>query len=88
DVEDAVNAADSVYLEFRNTSVEYRQNLLNDIVKEYENRKEDLIKAMTLELGTPVTASENVHYEMGLSHFKAARDALDNFNFRERRGNN
>ena len=32
---------------------------------------------MTLELGTPVTASENVHYEMGLSHFKAARDALD-----------
>ena len=88
DVEDAVNAADSVYLEFRNTSIEYRQNLLNDIVKEYENRKDDLIKAMTLELGTPITTSENVHYEMGLSHFKAARDALDSFNFRERRGDN
>lgn len=88
DVEDAVNAADSVYLEFRNTSIEYRKNLLNDIVKEYENRKDDLVKAMTLELGTPVTASENVHYEMGLSHFKAARDALDKLNFRERRGNN
>ncbi|MGD6886725.1 aldehyde dehydrogenase family protein [Staphylococcus shinii] len=88
DVEDAVNAADSVYLEFRNTSIEYRQNLLNDIVKEYENRKDDLIKAMTLELGTPITTSENIHYEMGLSHFKAARDALDSFNFRERRGDN
>ncbi|OEL03308.1 aldehyde dehydrogenase [Staphylococcus succinus] len=88
DVEDAVNAADSVYLEFRHSSIEYRKNLLNDIVKEYENRKADLVEAMTLELGTPVTASENVHYEMGLSHFKAARDALDNFNFRERRGNN
>lgn len=25
DVEDAVNAADSVYLEFRNTTVEYRK---------------------------------------------------------------
>ncbi|RIN32257.1 aldehyde dehydrogenase family protein [Staphylococcus succinus] len=88
DVEDAVNAADSVYLEFRHSSIEYRKNLLNDIVKEYENRKADLVEAMTLELGTPVTASENVHYEMGLAHFKAARDALDNFNFRERRGNN
>ncbi|PTI77685.1 aldehyde dehydrogenase family protein [Staphylococcus succinus] len=88
DVEDAVNAADSVYLEFRYSSIEYRKNLLNDIVKEYENRKADLVEAMTLELGTPVTASENVHYEMGLAHFKAARDALDNFNFRERRGNN
>jgi len=88
DVEDEVNAADSVYLEFRHSSIEYRKNLLNDIVKEYENRKADLVEAMTLELGTPVTASENVHYEMGLAHFKAARDALDNFNFRERRGNN
>ncbi|MHC3757814.1 aldehyde dehydrogenase family protein [Staphylococcus succinus] len=88
DVEDAVNAADSVYLEFRHSSIEYRKNLLNDIVKEYENRKADLVEAMTLELGTPVTASENVHYEMGLAHFKAARDVLDNFNFRERRGNN
>ncbi|MEB7462868.1 aldehyde dehydrogenase family protein [Staphylococcus succinus] len=88
DVEDAVNAADSVYLEFRHSSIEYRKNLLNDIVKEYENRKADLVEAMTLELGTPVTASENVHYEMGLAHFKAARDALDNFNFKERRGNN
>lgn len=88
DVEDAVNAADSVYLEFRHSSIEYRKNLLNDIVKEYENRKADLVEAMTLELGTPVTTSENVHYEMGLAHFKAARDALDNFNFRERRGNN
>ena len=43
---------------------------------------------MTLELGTPVTASENVHYEMGLSHFKVARDALEHLNFKERRGNN
>ncbi|PWG67605.1 aldehyde dehydrogenase family protein, partial [Enterobacter mori] len=57
DVEDAVNAADSVYLEFRHSSIEYRKNLLNDIVKEYENRKADLVEAMTIELGTPVTAA-------------------------------
>lgn len=88
DVEDAVNAADSVYLEFRNSSIEYRKILLNDIVKEYENRKDDLVKTMTLELGVPVTASKNVQYEMGLAHFKAARDALDTLSFRERRGNN
>ena len=81
DVEDAVQAANNV-------SIEERRNLLDKIVTEYENRKADLIEAMTLELGTPVTAAENVHYEMGLAHFKAARDALDDFQFQERRGNN
>lgn len=88
DVEDAVQAANNVYLEFRHSSIDYRKQLLDGIVSEYENRKADLIEAMTLELGTPVTAAENVHYEMGLAHFKAARDALDDFQFQERRGNN
>lgn len=43
---------------------------------------------MTLELGAPVTQSEKVHYQMGLNHFKAARDALNDFQFEERRGDN
>ncbi|HDG1459216.1 TPA: aldehyde dehydrogenase family protein, partial [Staphylococcus aureus] len=77
DVDKAVEAADNVYLEFRHTSVKERQALLDKIVKEYENRKDDIVQAITDELGAPLSLSERVHYQMGLNHFVAARDALD-----------
>lgn len=88
DVDKAVTAAHDVYVEFRNTPVEKRRAMLDRIVTEYENRKDDLIEAITDELGSPLDKSEKVHYQMGLSHFKAARDALDNFQFEEQRGEN
>ncbi len=86
DVDRAVEAAEAVYVEFRNTSPVERQKILDNIVTEYEKRKEDIIEAITDELGSPKGKSEKVHYEMGLTHFKAARDALDQFRFEERRG--
>lgn len=86
DVDKAVEAADNVYLEFRHTSVKERQALLDKIVKEYENRKDDIVQAITDELGAPLSLSERVHYQMGLNHFIAARDALVNYEFEERRG--
>ncbi|MBO0927523.1 aldehyde dehydrogenase family protein [Staphylococcus sp. 30400_3112M30941] len=86
DVDKAVEAADSVYLEFRHMPVKERQELLDKIVKEYENRKDDIVQAITDELGAPLSLSERVHYQMGLNHFVAARDALDTFEFAERRG--
>ena len=86
DVDKAVDAAENVYFEFRHSSVQERRELLDKIVQEYKNRKEDIIEAITDELGAPLDVSENVHYRMGLDHFEAARDALDNFEFEERRG--
>ncbi|MEX6356670.1 aldehyde dehydrogenase family protein [Staphylococcus cohnii] len=86
DVDKAVEAANKVYLEFRHSSVEERKELLDKIVQEYKNRKDDIVDAITDELGAPLKVSENVHYQMGLDHFEAARDALDNFEFEERRG--
>ncbi|MBI5975534.1 aldehyde dehydrogenase family protein [Staphylococcus canis] len=88
DVDKAVKAAKDVYLEFRHTPVKERQALLGRIVEEYKNRKEDLIEVMTLELGAPVQKSEDVHYQMGLNHFQAAYEALNDFQFEERRGDN
>ncbi|UMT77611.1 aldehyde dehydrogenase family protein [Staphylococcus roterodami] len=86
DVDKAVEVADSVYLEFRHMPVKERQELLDKIVKEYENRKDDIVQAITDELGAPLSLSERVHYQMGLNHFVAARDALNTFEFEERRG--
>lgn len=88
DVDKAAQAAHDVYIEFRNTPVEERRAMLDRIVTEYENRKDDLIDAITDELGSPLDKSEKVHYQMGLNHFAAARDALDNFQFEEQRGEN
>lgn len=86
DVEKAVEAANNVYLEFRHSSVKERKELLDKIVEEYKNRKQDIIEAITDELGAPLTLSENVHYQMGLNHFEEASRALDSFKFEERRG--
>lgn len=86
DVDKAVDAANDVYLEFRHSSAEFRRDLLDKIVQEYKNRKDDIIEAITDELGSPLEISKNVHYEMGLAHFTEARDALDKFEFEEKRG--
>ena len=86
DVNKAVQAADDVYLSFRHSSVDERKALLDKIVAEYKNRKDDIVDAITDELGSPITVSENVHYQMGLNHFQAARDALDTFQFEEQLG--
>ncbi|UXR73480.1 aldehyde dehydrogenase family protein [Staphylococcus sp. IVB6238] len=88
DVDKAVQAAKDVYVSFRHTPVKERQEMLGRIVEGYKARKQDLIDVMTLELGSPVTKSDQVHYETGLKHFKAAYDALDTFEFEERRGDN
>lgn len=86
DVDKAVEAANNAYLEFRHSSVKERKELLDKIVEEYKNRKQDIIEAITDELGAPLTLSENVHYQMGLDHFQEASRALDSFEFDERRG--
>ena len=87
DVDKAVEAAENVYIDFRHSSVKERRDLLDKIVQEYKNRKDDIVEAIRDELGSPVTNAEKVHYQMGLDHFEAARDALDDFEFEERRGN-
>ncbi|CAM3183936.1 aldehyde dehydrogenase family protein [Staphylococcus argensis] len=86
DVDKAVEAADKVAVEFRHSSVEERKELLDKILQEYKNRKQDIIEAITDELGSPLKVSEDVHYQAGINHFQAARDALDSFEFEERRG--
>ncbi|MFJ7973639.1 aldehyde dehydrogenase family protein [Psychrobacillus sp. NPDC096389] len=87
DVNRAVQAAKEAFPSFSKMSVEDRVKLLEDIAKEYENRKDDLIKIMTEELGAPITKSEEIHYQMGLAHFKQAAEELKTFQFTEERDN-
>lgn len=85
DVDKAVAAAHSVYLKFRNTPVKERREMLERIADEYEKRKDDLIETITNELGSPLSVSENSHYNAGLNHFRTAAETLDTFEFEEQR---
>jgi len=88
DLDKAVQAARDAFPAFSNTSREYRIELLENIAKEYERRKDDLIEQMTEELGSPVALTEKVHYNMGLQHFKETANQLRDFEFTEQRGEN
>lgn len=85
DVDKAVAAAHDVYLDFRVSPVKERKALLERIAVEYEKRKVDLINTITNELGSPLSVSENAHYNAGLNHFKTAAEVLDSFKFEEQR---
>ncbi len=85
DLDKAVKAARGAFPSFASTSREYRIELLENITKEYEKRKSDLIEVITEELGAPLNVSENVHYMMGYNHFKQAAEELRHFNFTEKR---
>lgn len=85
DVDKAVAAANSVYLEFRHTPVKERQAMLERIADEYEKRKDDLIDTITNELGSPLKVSDQSHFSAGLNHFRTAAKTLDTFEFEEQR---
>ncbi|QQK80751.1 aldehyde dehydrogenase family protein [Salicibibacter cibi] len=86
DLDRAVKAARAAFPSFSTTSKEYRVELLENIAQEYKKRKEDIVAAITEELGSPVGMSDNVHYQMGLAHFETTAQQLKEFEFTERRG--
>ena len=87
DLNKAVAAARAAFPSFSQTSKEERIELLLRIAEEYEKRKDDIVEVVTQELGAPLTISEQVHYNMGLGHFRQAAKELEGFEFTEKRGN-
>ena len=87
DVDRAVQAARAAFKDFSSTPKEERVQLLENIVTEYEKRKDDLVKIITEELGAPITFSEETQYTLGLNHFKEAAKILRDFDFYEKREN-
>jgi len=86
DLNQAVAAARAAFPSISRSSKEERIALLNRIADEYEKRKSDLVEVITQELGAPLTLSEQVHYNMGLGHFRQAAKELQSLEFTERRG--
>ncbi|UOQ86846.1 aldehyde dehydrogenase family protein [Gracilibacillus salinarum] len=85
DLDKAVQAAKEAFPSYSQTLREERVQLLENIAKEYEKRKDKFINIITEELGSSVQFSEEIQYTMGLNHFKETAKILRDFPFSEER---
>jgi aldehyde dehydrogenase (NAD+) len=86
DVDKAVSAAKKAYYSFSETSISERQALLHRIIDIYQARSEEMARAISLEMGAPVSLSRKAQVPAGLAHFAEAVRVLVNFNFEEVKG--
>jgi aldehyde dehydrogenase (NAD+) len=81
DVNRAVAAARKAFPKFSATSREQRLELLRKIIALYEARNAELAQAMTNEMGSPITFSNEVQTVNALAHFKEMVSVLQSYEF-------
>jgi len=81
DVDRAVKAARRAFPAYSNTSREERLELLKRIIKLYKKREKELARAMTAEMGSPITFSQEVQTVNALNHFKEMVKVLKSYKF-------
>jgi len=86
DVDSAVAAARAAFYAWSETSLDERRDILTKIIAEYRNRFDDLVAAVTEEMGAPDSFSRQAQVPSGLAHLEAALDILQGYAFEERRG--
>ena len=86
DVDRAVSAARRAFSSFSQASVRERLELLDSIAQHYQDRLDDLVEAVTREMGAPRTLSREDQVPAGLGQFRRAREALNGFDFATRAG--
>tara|TARA_R110002096_G_scaffold257381_1_gene450801 strand:- start:128034 stop:129455 length:1422 start_codon:yes stop_codon:yes gene_type:complete len=84
DVDKAVAAAKAAFPSYSKWSVEDRVALLERVLDLYAKRHDEIAKAISLEMGAPITMSKADQAAVGTIHFKSALDALKNFTFEEK----
>jgi aldehyde dehydrogenase (NAD+) len=87
DVDRAVAAARRAFPAWSTTSREARLAILERITEETEKRADDLVAAMSEEMGAPDAWSRALQYGYGSGHMKTAADVLRTFAFEERKAN-
>lgn len=81
DVSRAAKAARRAFSRYSATSREERLALLKKIIELYEARSEELARAMTAEMGSPITFSREVQTVNALAHFKEMVSVLQSYEF-------
>jgi len=76
DVSRAVAAAKTAFRSYSRTSVEQRIGWLEELLRIYKSRFEDVAQAMTAEMGVPITFSRELQADSGVGHLEAFIEAL------------
>ncbi|AJY45809.1 aldehyde dehydrogenase family protein [Martelella endophytica] len=83
DVEKAVMAARGAFDSFSRTTREERMALLQRIIECYLAREDDLVEAVSNEMGAPLAFARENQVPVGASHLKSTLEALATFEFEE-----
>ncbi len=86
DVDRAVAAARAAFPLFSRWTKVERLELLRAILAEYEKRQEELGAAVSREMGAPLKMAISSQAGSGRAHIKATIEALERFEFTEKRG--
>lgn len=86
DVDSAVNAAAKAFPAFSVTPVSERLALLKNILRVYNLRYEDLVKAVSREMGAPLHFARDSQVWSGRAHLESTISALETFQFNEVHG--
>jgi aldehyde dehydrogenase (NAD+) len=81
DVDRAVAAARRAFTTYSQTSRDERLALLQRIIDGFEARNAELASAMTAEMGSPITFSNEVQTVNALTHFKEMTSVLKSYEF-------
>ena len=78
DVDLAVSAANEAFVTFSQTSIQDRLDLLIKIKDVTQKRFEELVKAMSTEMGAPMTMARDAQADAAIGHLDGFIDALKN----------
>ncbi|WP_029030288.1 aldehyde dehydrogenase family protein [Salinarimonas rosea] len=83
DVDAAVAAAKHAFAGQMRSSRREREDLLESVVATYERRYDDIVEAITREMGAPLSFSREAQAAAGLGHLGQALEALRAYRFDE-----
>ena len=86
DVDRAVKAARKAFDTFSRTTPAERVALLENIVRVYKTKQEELALTISTEMGAPIWLSKAAQASSGLGHFTQAISVLKSYAFEEARG--
>lgn len=88
DVDAAVAAARAAFDSFSQTTKEERLALLGRVIEGYKARIGDIAKAISEEMGAPISLAQTAQAGSGMGHLGATLEALKNFDLEESTGKN
>ncbi len=83
DVDRAVAAARAAFETFSRSTREDRLALLERVEAAFVRRREDFARAITEEMGAPITMARNSQVQAGFNHIGITRRVLERFSFSE-----